>query len=382
MTQPLAITFQLGPLVIKIEGNDVVTKWACDLYAPLICYEEADLIFRFVDFPVHPCSEDAVSDGRTAVGNQTVSYSGRRYDMRITSGNPVMVELFQKDRRSLLMKSISDPEETWKMLLSHGDSLNIHWLKDFVYSIFPFVVQCMLSERHGALIHAGGFSVDGRGVLLPGWGGVGKSTIVSRAVLHGSAKFISDDFAVVNNKGTMFLHMLPIHAYAYHLDQDKELKKRIFESCSWLNRMFWPIGSTFRRHRAVRWISPAVTFGEDKLDNSAPIDHVIVLYRANTKDFILESLSPAAAASPSAGVLMSEISNFAERVARAETGWYRGPFPSLGNMYTLLLNTYSSAFSKSSCFRLMIPKDADGNALIAYLRARFPLIDAAFSETG
>jgi len=374
------ITFKIGTLVIRIEGDHLVTQWAQDVFSMVKCSEEPELVFRFVDQPVHLRGEKAVGDGRTFVGDRTLSYRDRHYDVCMKGGRPAVVEVFQRDRRTVFVKSLIDLDETWKMWLSHGASLDMKLLKDFAYSIFLSFLQCSLLERNAALVHASGFSVDGKGVLLPAWGGVGKSTIMSRAVLHGKAKFLTDDHAVIDADGQMYLHTLPIHAYVYHLEQDEELKKRILSNFSGLNRLQWQIGKAIRPKKTVRWVNPDIIFGENKMAASAKIASVIVLFRGKTREFIWESCSPEDAAIPCAGIIMSEIKSFSERIARADAGWHKSLFPSLGDMHRLLLTIYRHAFSQAGCARLMIPTEADGNALVDYLRTKSPLVDSAFRQ--
>ncbi len=80
----------------------------------------------------------------TLYGKWNYSYRGRHYDVRINGGSPSVVEIFQRDQRHVCVKSLIDPDETWKMWLTHGASLNMKLLKDFAYSIFPSVLQCYL----------------------------------------------------------------------------------------------------------------------------------------------------------------------------------------------------------------------------------------------
>lgn len=378
MTQQV-ITFKIGPLSVRIEGEHLVTGWAQNVFAPLKCADDPDIVFRFVDNSIHFCEENSVGDGHSYISERGMSYRGRLYDMRIRGGSPTVVELFQRDHRHICMNSLVNFDEAWKMWLSQGASLNMKLLKEFAYSIFPFVLQCLLVKRNAALIHASGFSVGGKGVLLPAWGGVGKSTIMSRTVLHGSAKFIADDHAVIDDSGQMYLHTLPIHVYVYHLDRDQEMKRRVLSSFSGANRTLWRIGKVIREQKTVRWVSPKVIFGENKLTASATIESVIVLFRGKTRKFIWENCSPDEAAIPCVGVIMSEIKNLAERIARAEAGWHRRTFFSLGDMHRSLLAIYSRAFSQAACARLMIPNEVDGDTLVNYLRTKNSLINSAFS---
>ncbi|WP_342071656.1 hypothetical protein [Yoonia algicola] len=58
-------------------------------------------------------------------------------------------------------------------------------------------LQWQLAKDGGALIHAGSLAVDGRGVLLAGAGGSGKSGTVLSGILHG-LQTVGDDYVFVD----------------------------------------------------------------------------------------------------------------------------------------------------------------------------------------
>ena len=379
-------SFCLGPLSIRLEGEHQVVRWARVAFAPVACDEqEMSLVIRFTDSAVHPCSPTAVGDDRASVGKDTVSFRSNPYEMRISAmgGGDAryLVEFHLRDRRSLWRRTCGDLEEAYKMWLSHGASPDMHLLKTFAYSYSPLPILAALLHRGAGLIHASGFSVGGEGVLLPAWGGGGKSTVCTRAVLQGRADFLSDDHSIVDSAGNMHLHMMPIHTYAYHLDQDAALRERVLGSCTVSNRFAWSLAMKIRRHRAVRWVSPATVFGSDRLAQRAPIHEVILLYRADVPDFVWESCSPAEAAAPCVGVMLSEVSDLTDRLARAEAGWEPGFLPSLGETHSRLKTVYEQAFSHGSCARLLIPRACDGDRLVAFLRTKSERIDRAMATS-
>jgi hypothetical protein len=376
------VTFKLGPIIVRVEGIHLVTAWVRDTFAPLLCESDApDLLFRFTEERVHPCGAGAVGDKHASIGDGVISYPTDLFEMRITSGAPMKVELYQRDRRPLWLRSVADVEESYKMWLSHGASIDMHLLKTFTYELSPLSILCALLSNNAALIHASGFSVNGEGVLLPAWGGGGKSTVCSRAVLHGNARFLADDHAVIDSDGMLHLHLLPIHTYHYHLDTDGDLKQRVLGTSSTANRLQWSIATTLRRHRAVRWASPVTVFGDDKIAvEPVPIKEVILLFRGKVDDFVWEEISPAEAAKPAVGVMLGEIYDFTERIAKAECGWHDSGLPSIGTVHEALSRIYEAAFSGAACSRLLIPSNCDGDRLVAYLRGKSPLIDRTFNE--
>ncbi len=373
MATSYAFTFNLGPLPMRIEGDHPVTRWAMRVYAPLATNAAPQLIFRFVaDLP--PLPADAVGDADVQVAPGEMRFRERRYDIRISGGDPLLVELRQRDRRPLWLRSLADPEAAYKMWLSHGASLDTHLLKEFAYTIAPLAIHAALLRRDAALIHAGCIAVGDRAVLLPAWGGVGKSTIVSRAVLHGSARFLADDHAVIDAAGLVHPHLLPMHIYHYHTTQDAVLRQRVLAACSPGNRAQWQLASLLRRKRVVRWVSPTDVFGQAKLASPARIEQVILMFRGESRDFSWQEIDPAEAARPCTGVIFEEVNAMPARLALAGAGWASTVLPDLGDAVTHTRNLYTAAFQNARCAKLLVPRGAPPAALLDFLRPRCPLL--------
>ena len=373
-----SITFQLGPATVRVEGDHFITRWAMRTYQALACEDEPAVTFSLVDHPVHISGPETVGDSKNKVGPGRMFCRLRHFDVRILSRDDrLQIDLFPRDRRGLFVRSLVDPEEAWKMWLSHGSSLNTHLLKAFAYEVFPFVVQCALLRRRAAFVHAAGFELDGRGVLMPAWGGVGKSTAVAHAVLHGRARFVADDHTVIDADGGMHLHMLPIHAYAYHARQDPLVRQRLMAAFGRGNRLQWRFANVVRRKRAVRWVSPKDMFGPDNLARHAKIEQVVVMFRSDRDDFVWEPISAADAARPCTAVILEEVNDFCDRLALAGAGWAGSNLPGLAEACASITETYEAAFSQAECARLLVPRRAGGEDLTTYLEQRVPLMAEA-----
>lgn len=373
-----AITFRLGSLLVQIEGEPVakITRWAAGVYAPLKQPGSPQLVFRFVEKLPSPAA-DAVGDGDVQVARNEMRLRERRFDVRISGRDPMIVELCPRKRQPLFLRSLADPEETFKMWLSHGASLDMHLLKEFAYTIAPLALQVALLRQQASLIHAGAIAMGERAVLLPAWGGVGKSTVVSRAVLHGQAKFLADDHAILDAEGRAHLYLLPMHIYHYHMKNDALLRQRVLASCSPLNRLQWRLTALLRPKRVVRWVAPQDIFGKDNLARSARIEQVILMFRGIAPDFLWQELSPIDAARICAGVLFEEVNAMPQRLALAGAGWSKTVLPSLGEAHQATLQTYEAAFSHARCAQLLVPREARSDALIAFLRQHSPLLNEA-----
>lgn len=372
-----SITFRLGPLAARIEGNHFITRWAHNNFGPVRTDDEPQLTFRFIDDPVHAFGDRSIGDDKVNVGADSVSFRLPQFDVKLTREQGLTVYLRQRDRRSVWLRSLADPERAYKKWLSHGASLNIAWLKDFAYKISPFAMQCALLDRSSAIIHASGIELDGQGLLLPAWGGVGKSTLASQAVLHGRARFISDDHTIVDQAGRMHLHLLPIHFYAYHAEQDPVLSQRMLAVGSAMSRLQWPVGKFLNRKQAVRWVSPANIFGREKLAASAQIKQVIVMFRGASDKFLWEPVDAAEAARPCAGIIVRELYGSLDKLALADAGWNRSILPDPSEAMSRVRQIYESAFAGARCAKLLIPREVRGPELVEYVRRRSDILDAA-----
>jgi hypothetical protein len=263
------------------------------------------------------------------------------------------------------------------MWLSHGASLQVHLLKDFAYSVMPPALQCALLRLGGSLIHASALELDGKAVLLPAWGGVGKSTIATRCLLHGRARFLADDHAIIDQQGLAHLHPLPIHVYTYHMRQDAVLRERVLASLPPGNRCQWRLAAVVKPKRAVRWVPPEKLFGADRLAPKAELGEVIVMFRGDRSEFLWEKITPAQAAVPCAAIMVREIAPFLPLLALAGAGWEDPMFPTIDQAYRLVRETYTRAFAHATCARLLVPRGADGDALMNFLRRMSPMLDAA-----
>jgi hypothetical protein len=74
------------------------------------------------------------------------------------------------------------------------------------YPLDQLLLMYALAEREGALIHAAGVSVHGRGFIFPGRSGAGKSTLVRQCNGFAGFEVLSDDRVVVRRAGAGF-HM-------------------------------------------------------------------------------------------------------------------------------------------------------------------------------
>lgn len=81
----------------------------------------------------------------------------------------------------------------------------------------PIMYQKLLEDRI-LFMHAGGVTEDGKGVLLPAYGGTGKTTL-SMALLNKGDKLLGDDLLIVDvDKQFVYPYPRPLHIFTYNVE--------------------------------------------------------------------------------------------------------------------------------------------------------------------
>ena len=89
--------------------------------------------------------------------------------------------------------------------------------RDLLPFISP-VLQMLLLKQNHAMIHSAAVSINGRGVLLPGWGGTGKtSAIICLLKEIAGSSFLSDDYTIVSSE-KILAYPKAFFIYPYHRD--------------------------------------------------------------------------------------------------------------------------------------------------------------------
>lgn len=103
--------------------------------------------------------------------------------------------------------------------LSHTFRFSIH----FLYHLCA--IECGLT-----FIHAAGFDINGKNILVPAFGGIGKTTLVSQILNQRSGKIYGDDLILVDKERRMYPYLRPLCLYRYHYKSmlGKLLKWRLY----------------------------------------------------------------------------------------------------------------------------------------------------------
>jgi hypothetical protein len=259
---------------------------------------------------------------------------------------------------------------TWRYFHVHGRTPAIYYVRRFVYYVYMPMMQLALLRRGATLAHCSAIEKNGRAILFPAWGGVGKTSIMSRYMDEGW-RFISDDSCIIRDDGTAFMHPLPMHIYKYHEKQGGQLVARMLENGRLTDRILWRGLSLLKKPDAlVRWVGPDKVFGRDLLCESGAIGKVIHLHRVKgLANFRVETIKPVDLAKVMASTIMDEINGLADIAIAANSACAPASsiIPDISQVYGEIADIYSKAFSSASCYMVSLPPSSNADDLYTFL---------------
>ncbi len=161
------------------------------------------------------------------------------------------------------------------------------------------MLQIMLLKNGYSFIHAAGVSKDNRAIVLPSWGGVGKTACVSKLVRAGY-KLLGDDLNIITAEGKIYGFPKKFVLYFYHKNLFPEVFNKKAPKCNAVLNKFYSniipmvkralrafpaVLAFFRKHNPQSMkVSPAEIFGEESLEKQSEIKQAIWIERTKNKN--------------------------------------------------------------------------------------------------
>ena len=159
-------------------------------------------------------------------------------------------------------------------------------------------------------IHAAGISINEISYLLGGTGGVGKTTIELEQCFRNKYTFITDDIAVVNNKGEVYLNNNHPKIYGYNLVGNPLLRKKLFKNTTLLNKIHWNLHKKiFGLNKVRRKTSPKDVF-QNVLNKKQELNNYFILSKHTISKIEKEKLTKEQAIEMTISILFTEYQYF------------------------------------------------------------------------
>ncbi len=132
------------------------------------------------------------------------------------------------------------------------------------------------------LVHAAGVERRGRGYLLSGSGGAGKTTVATRLLTdRGRTRFLTDDVAIIDDAGRVVPYPRRIMTYRYNVDGNPALGRNLRRWQGRGDRLHWALHRSMDPAKMARRRVPAAAlFGAGRVARApVPLEAVFLLGR-------------------------------------------------------------------------------------------------------
>lgn len=231
-------------------------------------------------------------------------------------------------------------------------------------------LELMLLADNKTMIHAAAVEKDGEVLLMPSWGGVGKTATVCRFVRDHGWRLLGDDLVIIGD-GMVHPFLKPFVIYPYHRTLFPELfqsgenhtvknltiSKMMSKAIPGVKRALRPfprVLAYLRKHnpQSMR-VPPQRIFTSDQLSSGGKPVRTVWLERSTKETVVYSKLSPRELASKAATV--SSVELFAEKLGAVYHMCGCGLLQYddvIARMHAVILNTCET----TSCSLLEIPE--------------------------
>jgi len=362
--------FRVGDITVAVTGTTYFAgKLSKIMKSVRTNKTDIDLVFDFVDALPNWNGQAYVSLDNYDIGRGRLRVKEKLFCYElIFSEYPARVLVAMK-KTDILRKTQKTVSKSWRYFHTHGRKAYLHYLKRFIFYVYMPLVELMLLKNKSSFSHCSAIEKQGQAVLFPAWGGVGKTSIMSR-YLDDGWKFLSDDSCVISSTGIASLHPLPMHIYKYHETQSSQLVKKMLSHASIYDRWLWRFLSQIKKaDKLVRWIGADKVFGDEKISTFGRISAVVHMHRYLQCDrFKLKKASPIKVAGLMGSTILDEINNLANISIMAHSCEPIDFIPDISILYKCIVDIYSNAFTNANCYTIAIPEQATAEEIYSFIQ--------------
>jgi hypothetical protein len=363
------VSFRVGNIEIEFKGNAFFCKKLANILE-LGCSKsrKPDVYFEFCDSLPPIKTESFVALDDHIITDSKLRITEKLFDFEIDLAEKPYRVLIANKRASYLRRTQKTIRKNWRYFYTHGRGGYLHYLKRFIFYIYMPILEYSLLEKNATLSHCSGIEKNGRVVIFPAWGGVGKTGLMSMYLNEGW-KFLSDDSCVVCQDGQVHIHPLPMHIYKYHEIQNGDLVKKMLAQSSLFNIFLWKIfGLITKPDRLVRWARPVDVWGKEKIALNGKISAVIHLYRYFGLEKIqLKEVSANEISSLMTSTILDEVNNLANMSIVVNSYKTFPLIPNISALFDKIQSIYQKAFTNARCYLISMPETATSRDVYEFI---------------
>ncbi|WP_308466276.1 hypothetical protein [Rathayibacter soli] len=185
------------------------------------------------------------------------------------------------------------------------DGFRVEGSGELLTAVIPVLDRLCVMQRT-AMVHAAIVDYRGAGVLMPAWGGVGKTSTIAKLVALPGVRFLADDWGFLRGDGTLLGYAKPLFIKPHHREIYPQLfvgprkplaPGRLIAPLSRVATAVHPVIVRYPRAAAFtrRWspehrmVAPVDVFGSENIASSVPVRLALFLERFDADDASLHS---------------------------------------------------------------------------------------------
>lgn len=353
----------LGRIGLQLTGQSPLMDYLNDEFTHQPAGSQADVICKLVEHLPRPSEHTAV--GEVLVGHGWIQVRAEGVTYRVDVADDIttirLLPAFDESRRRLPITA--QRAASWNFL-SADERLG----KVVIYDILDYVTQIAQLGKGQTYIHASAVAKNGLCLLMPAWGGVGKSSAMLRLVRDYGYQYLADDLAILSDDGIVHRHPKRMQVYAYNLDNDKDLQRRLLGERTRIDRAAWTAHLRLKGPKGVRRrVSAHELFGAAGVATEAAVDQVIMLRRASVGQVHVRPISTSDLISRCAWTLVHELSPLTMISCAAQSAGST-VVPDLATLQESSLAVMRSGFANADTLELVLPLEATPKDLIEGLK--------------
>lgn len=197
---------QIAGVTVAINvPNSLILKTPNPFYKPFV---QAGSYFEHFDIDV-TLDFDHIPDTK----NLSKIFDGGESWSMWQNSNHYLITLYSPASDGQLLWAAKFNSSAKKVIIYPGDtptektseSESVEIFNPFSYPLDQILLMYFLSQREGALIHAAGLDINGKGYIFPGKSGAGKTTLSRQFTAKNHSGLLSDDRIVIRKNDAGFL---------------------------------------------------------------------------------------------------------------------------------------------------------------------------------
>lgn len=235
------------------------------------------------------------------------------------------------------------------------------------YSLFWYVVHVVLLRKDTAFLHAGVLEREGKGIVITGTGGCGKTSTLFKLLENSEYSYLAEDFGIIDKEARGHFSRKPISLYASDIEFGQRLLKDHYNRLPWREQKLWKLKRKGLKLNPMIKVPPRDLMG-DQHSQSADVGQILYFVR-NADDTLTHcDISSQELADRVLNASMRELKTLEELLqlmkANAPTDY---PIPEFKEIEEKTRAIYLQAFDKTSKKLVYIPAKTRPDELIAYL---------------